>query len=115
MLHRAKSTLRELYLEGPNLDDLPDAITELSNLEVLSVVNTFMSDLPAGAYLAKLEVLDLANSCQLSCVPSVLAGCDKLRLLFLDECLELDPQQAIGKYHCMLCSCMYCSLLSKSE
>lgn len=84
MLRPARAALRELYLEGLRLSRFPEAITELCCLEVLSFYANAICDLPDGPYLANLQALDVGNN-SLEEIPTALASCKKLRLLFLDD------------------------------
>ena len=104
MLRAARVSLRELHLQNLGLKAIPPAIAELSNLELLSFYNNHISNLPAGAYLVNLEVLDVGCNAELHAIPPALAACTNLRLLLLDDCSNIvTDQTAISKrLHCTL-------------
>ena len=97
MLFAARGTLRKLFLDSMDLTELPAAVTQLDSLKILSVYGNPICDLPAGPYLASLEMLDMGENSSLLELPPVLAACNKLRLLFLDGCRNLDAQTGTSK------------------
>lgn len=94
----SRDTLREVYLESAKLVNVPHAITLLSRLEVLSLSNCEISDLPNGPYLANLKYLD-ASFNRFSNIPPALGAAHQLQVLLIENCNRLTPTlDCIGEY-----------------
>jgi Leucine-rich repeat (LRR) protein len=86
--------LEILTLNGNGLQALPEALFELPRLRVLNLFNNALTEIPAGLLrLTRLESLTLGDN-PLRQLPDDLAGCTSLRELNLANLPRLDFVQA---------------------
>ncbi len=95
---QARPWLVHLSLDFNPLVEVPEVIFELSNLEVLELAGTALTDIPASiAKLRKLRRLDLGNGKRMPAIPAAVCQLDQLRELRIGNgSIKLVPEEIAG-------------------
>ena len=84
---------RWVILYNHSLTKLPDALFELSQLEVLTIYAEKLRELPAGfARLRRLRRLGLSSCASLREIPDAVLGLEALRHVSIYQCDRMDKR-----------------------